>query len=144
MTGSARRLEVGAGPGRDRAPTLEALGNGRDLYTYDLESASRAAPDLSPRRSRKVESLKPNRSVSPIGDALRGVLASHRGQPVAGLILATDGRSNAGEDPLRAAEAAIRQGIPIYAIAAGADEGPRNIRLAEIEASPRSSSSATR
>ena len=114
---------------------LEALGNGRDLYTYDLESASRAAPDLSA-RSRKIESIKPNRSVSPIGDALQGVLASHRGQPVAGLILATDGRSNAGEDPLRAAEAAVRQGIPIYAIAAGADEGPRNIRLAEIEASP--------
>jgi hypothetical protein len=117
------------------APTLEALGNGRDLFTYDLESASRAAPDLSA-RTRKLDSIKPNRSVSPLGDALQGVLASHRGQPVAGVIIATDGRSNAGEDPLRAAEAAIRQGIPIYAIAAGADEGPRNIRLAEVEASP--------
>jgi hypothetical protein len=116
-------------------PNLEALGNGRDLYTYDLESASRAAPDLSA-RTRKLESIKPNRPVSPLGDALQGVLATHRGQPVAGLILATDGRSNAGEDPLRAAEAAVRQGIPIFAIAAGADEGPRNIRLAEIEVSP--------
>ena len=65
-----------------------------------------------------------------------GVLAAHRGQPVAGVVLATDGRSNTGEDPLRAAEAAVRQNIPIYAIAAGADEGPRNIRLAEIEVSP--------
>ena len=64
------------------------------------------------------------------------MLASHRGQPVAGLVLATDGRSNTGEDPLRAVEAAVRQNIPIYAIAAGADEGPRNVRLAEIEASP--------
>ena len=117
------------------APTLEALGNGRDLYTYDLESASRAAPDLAA-RTRKLESIKANRSVSPLGDALQGVLSSHRGQPVAGLILATDGRSNAGEDPIRAAEAAIRQGIPIYLIAAGADEGPRNIRLVEVEASP--------
>ncbi|WP_435010747.1 vWA domain-containing protein [Tundrisphaera lichenicola] len=116
-------------------PNLEALGQGRDLYTYDLESASRAAPDLSA-KSRKLESLKANRSVSPVGDAIAGVLSTHRGQPVAGLILATDGRSNAGEDPLRAAEAAVRQGIPIFAIAAGADEGPRNLRLAEIEASP--------
>ncbi len=52
------------------------------------------------------------------------------------MILATDGRSNSGEDPLRAVEAAIRQNIPIFAIAAGADEGPRNVRLAEIEVSP--------
>src|SRR5262249_46884043 len=59
-----------------------------------------------------------------------------RGQPVAGVIVASDGRSNTGEDPLRAAEAAVRQNIPIFAIAAGADEGPRNIRLAEIEVSP--------
>ena len=65
-----------------------------------------------------------------------GVLAAHRGQPVAGLVLATDGRSNTGEDPLRAPKAAVRQNIPIFAIAAGAGEGPRNVRLAEVEASP--------
>ncbi len=74
--------------------------------------------------------------MSPLGDALHGVLAAHRGQPVAGVILATDGRSNTGEEPLRAVEAAARQNIPIFSIAAGADEGPRNIRLAEIEVSP--------
>ena len=52
------------------------------------------------------------------------------------MILATDGRSNTGEDPLRAVEAATRQNIPIFSIAAGADEGPRNVRLADIEVSP--------
>ena len=56
--------------------------------------------------------------------------------PVAGIVLVSDGRSNAGEDPLRAADAATRQGISVYLIAAGADEGPRNVRLAEIEANP--------
>ena len=68
-----------------------------------------------PVRSRKLDEIKPKRPVSPLGDALQGVLASHRGQPVAGLVLATDGRSNTGEDPLRAVEAAVRQNIPIYA-----------------------------
>jgi hypothetical protein len=116
-------------------PNLEALARGRDLYLYDFETAARKGPGGSV-RSRKLDEIKPKRPVSPLGDALQGVLASHRGQPVAGLVLATDGRSNAGEDPLRAVEAAVRQNIPIYAIAAGADEGPRNVRLAEIEASP--------
>ena len=117
-------------------PHLEALGRGRDTYIYDLASAAREGVGGSSARTRKLDDVKPNRGISPLGDAIGGVLAAHRGQPVAGLILATDGRSNAGEDPLRAAEAAVRANIPIYAIAAGADEGPRNVRLAEVEASP--------
>jgi hypothetical protein len=114
---------------------LEALGRGRELFVYDLETASRPGAGASA-RSRKLDEIKPSRSVSPLGDALHGVLSAHRGQPVAGLILATDGRSNAGEEPLRAVEAAARQGIPVYPIAAGADEGPRNVRLSELEVSP--------
>ncbi|SIN68171.1 hypothetical protein SAMN05444166_0063 [Singulisphaera sp. GP187] len=116
-------------------PNLEKLGRGRELFVYDLESGARTGA-ASPSRGRKLDDLKPNRGVSPLGDALRDVLASHRGRPVAGIVLVTDGRSNAGEDPLKAVEAAIRQGIPVFPIAAGAEEGPRNIRLAEVEASP--------
>jgi hypothetical protein len=116
-------------------PNLEALGRGRELFVYDLEAAARPGAGASA-RSRKLDEIKPSRSVSPLGDALHGVLSAHRGQPVAGLILATDGRSNTGEDPLRAVEVAARQGIPVYPIAAGADEGPRNVRLSELEVSP--------
>jgi hypothetical protein len=113
-------------------PEIEKLARGRELFLYDLESASRT---VGPSRTRQLDDIKPNRGVSPLGDALRDVLALHRGRPVAGVVLASDGRSNAGEDPLRAAEAATRRGIPLFLIAAGADEGPRNVRLAEIEAS---------
>ena len=114
---------------------IPALGRGRELFVYDLESASKPGT-TSAARDRKLDLIEPKRSVSPLGDALRGVLAAHRGRPVAGLVLVTDGRSNAGEDPIRVAEAAVRLGIPIYPIAAGGDEGPRNVRLAEIEVSP--------
>ena len=114
-------------------PNLEKLRRGRELFVYDLESASRT---VGASRTRELDEIKPSRGVSPLGDALRDVLALHRGRPVAGIVLVSDGRSNAGEDPLRAAEAATRQGIPIFLFAAGADEGPRNVRLAEIEASP--------
>ncbi len=116
-------------------PGLESLSKGRKLYVYDLDSAAKEG-SANAAQARKLDDVQPKRPISPLGDAIKGVLASHRGQPVAGIVLATDGRSNTGEDPLRAAEAAIRQNIPIYAIAAGADEGPRNIRLAEIEVSP--------
>jgi hypothetical protein len=116
-------------------PGLKDLSTGRTLYVYDLDSAAKEG-SANAAKTRKLEDVQPKRPISPLGDAIRGVLASHRGQPVAGIVIATDGRSNTGEEPLRAAEAAIRQNIPIYAIAAGADEGPRNIRLADIEVSP--------
>ena len=114
-------------------PNLGPLGKGREVFLYDLESGTRTSGAT---RTRKLDDLKPNRGVSPLGDALRDVMALHRGRPVAGVVLVTDGRSNAGEDPLRAAEAATRRGIPVYLVAAGADEGPRNVRLADLEASP--------
>ncbi len=92
---------------------LEALAKGRELFLYDLESAARPGSGESARK-RTLDDIQPNRPISPLGDALHGVLAGHRGQPVAGLVIATDGRSNAGEEPLRAIEAAVRQNIPIY------------------------------
>jgi hypothetical protein len=116
-------------------PQLESLARGRTLTIHDLASAAQPTAAANA-KSRTLGDIKPNRGVSPLGDAIHGVLAANRGQPVAGIILATDGRSNTGEDPIRAAEAAIRLNIPIYAIAAGADEGPRNVRVAEVEASP--------
>jgi len=116
-------------------PKLEALARGRELHVYDLQTAAQPGAGAQA-RARKLDDIQAIRPVSALGDALHGVLAAHRGQPVAGIILATDGRSNTGEDPLRAVEAAARLNIPVFSIAAAADEGPRNIRMAEIEVSP--------
>jgi hypothetical protein len=116
-------------------PNLEALARGRELFIYNLESAAQPGGGTNA-KSRRLEEIQPGRPYSPLGDALAGVLAAHRGQPVAGVVIATDGRSNTGEDPLQAADGAVRQRIPVFSIAAGGDEGPRNIRLADIEVSP--------
>jgi hypothetical protein len=114
---------------------VDALGKGRDVAFYDLESASKAVT-AGPARAKPLDEIQPRRSVSPLGDALRGVLAVHRGRPVAGIVLVSDGRSNAGEDPLRVAESLARMNIPIFPIASGGEEGPRNVRVVEIVASP--------
>ena len=116
-------------------PQLQPLAVGRETFLYDLESAAKPGA-AGAARTRSLDSIQPGRSVSPLGDAIRGVLSSHRGRPIAGVVLVSDGRSNAGEDPLRVAEAARRLDVPIYTVAAGGEEGPRNVRLAEIEASP--------
>ena len=115
---------------------LDDLGKGRDVASLrpgvGLEGRSRRArPGAKP-----LEEIQPKRSVSPLGDALRGVLAAHRGRPVAGIVLVTDGRSNAGEDPLRVAESLARLASRSSLSQPGAEEGPRNVRLVEIVASP--------
>jgi hypothetical protein len=114
---------------------VDELSKGRDVAFFDLESASKAVT-AGPTRAKPLEAIQPTRSVSPLGDALRGVLAVHRGRPVAGIVLVSDGRSNAGEDPLRVAESLARMNIPIFPIASGGEEGPRNVRVVEIVASP--------
>jgi hypothetical protein len=114
---------------------VDELGKGRDVAFYDLESASKAVT-AGPVRAKPLAEIQPRRSVSPLGDALRGVLAVHRGRPVAGIVLVSDGRSNAGEDPIRVAESLARLNIPIFPIASGGEEGPRNVRVVEIVASP--------
>ncbi|WP_165226274.1 VWA domain-containing protein [Aquisphaera insulae] len=114
---------------------LDDLGKGRDVSFFDLESASKAVT-AGPARAKPLEEIQPRRSISPLGDALRGVLAVHRGRPVAGIALVSDGRSNAGEDPLRVAESLARLNVPIFPIASGGEEGPRNVRVVEVVASP--------
>ena len=77
-----------------------------------------------------------DRAASAVGTAVRQALAAHRGQPLAGVLLITDGQSNAGEPPLKAAEAAGAEGVPVVVLAAGTPEGPRNAKLTKLEVSP--------
>src|SRR5262249_45412632 len=53
-------------------PNLESLARGRELFVYDLETAARPGSGQSA-RSRPLEEIRPNRPISPLGDALHGV-----------------------------------------------------------------------
>ena len=71
-----------------------------------------------------------------IGDALKQALAAHRGQPLAGMLLVTDGQSNGGEDPHKIAQQAGKLGVPIHVLGMGTEQGPSNVRLTDLEVSP--------
>jgi uncharacterized membrane protein len=68
----------------------------------------------------------PARQSTALGDAVRDVVSRERGQPVAGIVLVTDGAANSGSDPLEAARAAGEDQVPIYAYGVGITE-PRDI-----------------
>jgi hypothetical protein len=80
--------------------------------------------------------IQPTGEGTAIGDAIKNALAARRGQPIAGVLLVTDGQSNAGADPRSIAAAAGKDHIPIVSLAVGTDAGPANVRITEIEASP--------
>jgi hypothetical protein len=112
-------------------------GGDRNLVTQDfagqLVSNSNAAAPSSPAPAAKPAAI--DGSETAIGLAIRQAIAAYRGQPLAGILLITDGQSNTGESPLKVAEYASGEGVPLVSIAAGTPEGPRNAKISKIEVS---------
>ncbi len=77
-----------------------------------------------------------DRSATAIGAAILQAISANQGQPISGILLVTDGQSNNGESPTKAAEYAAAEGVPVVSIALGTSEGPRNAKIDKIEVSP--------
>jgi hypothetical protein len=108
----------------------DALADQRQLVLY------RFAGDLQDLGDDGLKGLRATGTVTALADAINSALAAHRGQPLAGVLVVSDGQSNSGEDPRKIAEAAGRDGVVIQALAVGTEQGPSNARLVDVEASP--------
>ena len=111
---------------------LKRLGAEYDLRPFTFarglnEVASGDSPSVW------IDTLPSDGSSTALGDALRDVLARTRGQPLAGIFLATDGASNAGGAPALQAEAAGRAGVPLYIWGVGL-ASPRDIIVSSVYA----------
>lgn len=71
---------------------------------------------------------------SRLGDALRWVLDRELGNPLAGIVIITDGRSNAGVDPKAVLPVAQNAKVPLYVIGMGSERRPPNLQLVEVDA----------
>jgi uncharacterized membrane protein len=77
--------------------------------------------------------LKHDDNLTAIGDGLRALLDEQRGQPMAGILLITDGANNTGSSPLEAAAIAKQDGVPLFIYGIGVTT-PQDIMVAELEA----------
>lgn len=112
-------------------PVLEKLADGREVAVYGFDGkASRAEGD------EPLAALQPRGSSTAVGDALNQALAAHRGQPLAGVLVVSDGQSNSGEDARKIGQQAGRDGTAIHALLVGSERGPSNVRLTDVEVSP--------
>jgi uncharacterized membrane protein len=71
-----------------------------------------------------------------LGDCMRKVLKQLRGQSVAGMVIFTDGRSNAGDNPVEVARIANKRGVPIFTVGVG-DRTIRDIEVSRLQAPER-------
>ena len=78
-----------------------------------------------------VQRLGATNPVTAMGDALREVITRKRGQPLAGIVLLTDGANNSGSQPREIASQMRQEMVPIYAYGVGITS-PRDIIVGNI------------
>lgn len=112
-----------------------AAGGDRIVTRHDFSGqllATQAPPGVSPGAPQPAV----DRSSTGIGTSIKEALAAYRGQPIAGILLVTDGQTNSGEPYQKAAEAAAAEGVPLVSLAVGTPEGPRNAAITKLDVSP--------
>lgn len=108
-----------------------------DPFTFGQGVAQLSQPETRTNESRKIEDyiwidkLTPASALTPIGDALRDVINRKRGQPLAGIVLVTDGANNSGSQPREVAAMLRAEGVPLYVYGVGITS-PRDIIVANI------------
>lgn len=112
------------------ANRLEKLAGENDLKVYAFGSEVR---EVDPDR---IHELKAKGNSTALGEAVHSVLRQLRGQPVSGLVVLSDGRSNEGRAVEDAAlEAQNRPApVPVYCVGVGDPDEPRDVGIEEVHA----------
>ena len=98
------------------------------LFTVANTAQQQTGGDLT----EAIRNARAEGSQSRLGEGLRTCLELQRGRPTAGLILITDGITTEGPALSEAAAFARRMSIPVFAIATGNREPPRDVRLSDL------------
>jgi len=98
-------------------------GVGRSFYAFSesLESLP------------KLDTASPTGGVTALAGALQHLLAAPSEQPLAGVILCSDGNDSANGDALAVAKLFRRKGIPIHTATFGTTQEPRDIAIENVQ-----------
>lgn len=123
----AGKNEIDLWPRLEERADLTFHAFGRDLAEADPELTGASGA------KRFFDTLKADQPVTALGESLRQALDQYRGQPLAGIVLLTDGANNRGLDPVEAAALARSDGVPLYIYGPGVTE-PRDLAAVSLEA----------
>lgn len=118
----------------NRAGALKELGKKYNVRAYTIDSVPRAIslPTDAKKRDIYKFALAPDPKTgdsTQIGVGLRRALDDMAGQPVAGMLLLSDGGSNLGEDPVAVADTARQSHVPLSAIGLGDPTKTKDVAL---------------
>lgn len=113
---------------------IKRLGKNNEVFVFKFGQETQVLnTDKGPLK------IKPNGQYTDLSTGIRNALSSSSlaGKNVAGVIVFSDGRANAGEDPGAIASFLKERAIPIYTIGIGNPDPPKDIRVTELLANPR-------
>jgi hypothetical protein len=112
---------------------LDELENKLNVAYFTFSSSATARES----RTKLLEEYRKDTCIgteTAIGDAVKTALNSLRGQYVAGVVIFSDGKNNAGMATKEIAQQLKQRYLPIYTVAAGIPHTPKDISLVELEA----------
>lgn len=78
------------------------------------------------------DTFEPRGQGTNLSRAIRAAMRQKTGEPIAAIVVITDGQHNEGDDPASAAEHAAAQNIPVFTLGMGDAAEPRNIKVAQM------------
>jgi hypothetical protein len=137
VKGALKNERLNLLPRLDRDFDLAAFTFGQNLLEISARrqqattNASEKEKKVSVHDFTWVNQLQAESPATAVGDALREIVNRKRGQPLAGVLLITDGANNRGAQPLESAAALRQEGVPVYVYGVGITS-PRDIIVANI------------
>lgn len=111
-------------------PFLDALKKNHDVKFFGFSRGISAnTDDGKPIDPAKLTASMLRGGETRIGDALRAALKETRGQPLAGVVIVSDGRQNAGEDAVQAATTYKNRSVPIFSVGIGDPSEPKDFEV---------------
>lgn len=96
---------------------------GIDYYTFNQSLAPLSSPNEA----------KANGDATGLADALQGLMAVPRDEPLAGVVVCSDGIENVSRDPESVARLYHRKGVPIYTVTVGTTNDVQDIILENVQ-----------
>jgi hypothetical protein len=111
--------------------TIEALSDRFRIIPVELLAAPREVPRDATGR---LLPFPPETAWTDIGGSISDEVSRRSREALAAVVLVSDGRHNRGPRPEDAMGTLAAMGIPLFALAVGAEEAPRNVRIADVDA----------
>jgi len=108
------------------APLLDRLSEDFDLRFFAFGSQPSEIGNPFDTNDEDTALARADQPRTAVGSSVREMIERNRGQPLAGMLLFSDGANNAGLPPLTAASMAADENIPLYIFGAGVT-APRDI-----------------